>query len=169
MQGPAAVHNNTFHEKNSPFINQRSVRAWARLNENQNSRCETSSIVILYKPVFYKQFLKLPCCTGSKNADTAYERLSMAKVTSAARERLTAIITTDYEECQFFAASAQMLINKIKDFSERAQAQETTFEQLRDEIGQIGVFLGNAEKRLQEVEDCYTKLVECLSENIQHQ
>jgi hypothetical protein len=93
----------------------------------------------------------------------------MAKVTPEARERLTAIITTDYEECHFFASSAQMLINKIKDFSERAQAQETTFEQLRDEVGQIGLFLGNAEKRLQEVEDCYTKLVECLAENIQHQ
>jgi hypothetical protein len=93
----------------------------------------------------------------------------MAKVNSEARERLTAIITTDYEECHFFAVSAQMLINKIKDFSERIQEQETTFEQLRDEIGQIGIFLGNAEKRLQEVEDCYTKLVECLSENIQHQ
>ena len=93
----------------------------------------------------------------------------MAKITSEARERLTAIITTDYEECQFFAASAQMLVNKIKDFSGQVQEQETTFEQLRDEIGQIGVFLSNAEKRLQEVEDCYTKLVECLSENIQHQ
>jgi hypothetical protein len=93
----------------------------------------------------------------------------MAKLNSEARERLTAIIATDYEECQFYAASAQMLVNKIKDFSQHAQEEETTFEQLRDEIGQIGIFLGNAEKRLQEVEDCYTKLVECLSENIQHQ
>jgi hypothetical protein len=93
----------------------------------------------------------------------------MAKLTSDARERLTAIITVDYEECQFFAASAQMLINKIKDFSQLVLGQETTFEQLRDEIGQIGIFLGNAEKRLQEVEDCYSKLVESLSENMQHQ
>ncbi|RPH39087.1 MAG: hypothetical protein EHM87_24690 [Burkholderiales bacterium] len=90
----------------------------------------------------------------------------MAELTQQARERLTAIIVTDYEECQFFAASAQMLVNKIKDFSLRAQDQATTFEQLRDEIGQIGVFLSNAEKRLQEVEDCYTKLVENLSENV---
>jgi len=89
----------------------------------------------------------------------------MAKLTSEARAQLTSIITTDYEECQFFTASAQMLVNKIKDFSQRAQEEETTFEQLRDEIGQIGVFLGNAEKRLQEVEDCYTKLVESLSDN----
>lgn len=90
----------------------------------------------------------------------------MAKLTTEARERLTAIITTDYEECQFYAASAQMLVNKIKDFSQQAQQQETTFEQLRDEVGQIGIFLGNAEKRLQEVEDCYTKLVETLSDNM---
>ena len=90
----------------------------------------------------------------------------MAKVTPEARERLTAIITTDYEECQFFAASAQLLVNKIHDFLQRIQEQGTTFEQLRDEVGQIGIFLGNAEKRLQEVEDCYTKLVETLSENM---
>jgi len=89
----------------------------------------------------------------------------MSKLTTQARECLTSIISTDYEECQFFTASAQMLVNKIKDFSQRIQGQDVTFEQLKDEIGQIGIFLGNAEKRLQEVEDCYTKLVECLSEN----
>jgi hypothetical protein len=89
----------------------------------------------------------------------------MSKLTSEARAQLASIITTDYEDCHFFAASAQMLVNKIKDFSECAQEEETTFEQLRDEIGQIGVFLGNAEKSLQEVEDCYTKLVESLSDN----
>ena len=90
----------------------------------------------------------------------------MAKLTPEAREQLSTIITTDYEECHFFAASAQLLANKIKDFSERIQDQETTFEQLKDEVGQIGIFLGNAEKRLQEVEDCYTRLVDTLSENI---
>ncbi len=93
----------------------------------------------------------------------------MAQLTQQARERLSSIIVTDYEECQFFAASAQMLVNKIKDFSQRIQEQGTSFEQLRDEIGQIGVFLSNAEKRLQEVEDCYTRLVEGLSENMPHQ
>jgi DNA anti-recombination protein RmuC len=62
-----------------------------------------------------------------------------------------------------------MLVNKIKDFSQRIQATGTSFEQLRDEIGQIGVFLSNAEKRLQEVEDCYTKLVESLADNVQTQ
>ena len=90
----------------------------------------------------------------------------MAKLTSDARAQLGSIITTDYDECQFFTASAQMLVNKIKDFAQQAQQQDTTFEQLRDEVGQIGIFLGNAEKRLQEVEDCYTKLVEALSDNM---
>jgi len=91
----------------------------------------------------------------------------MAQLTQQARERLTTIIATDYEECQFFAASAQMLVNKIKDFSQLIREQGTTFKQLKDDIGQIGIFLGNAEKRLQEVEDCYTKLVESLSEDMQ--
>jgi hypothetical protein len=90
----------------------------------------------------------------------------MAKLTPEAREQLNTIITTDYEECHFFSASAQLLTNKIKDFSERIQKPETTFDQLKDEVGQIGIFLGNAEKRLQEVEDCYTRLVEALSDNM---
>jgi len=47
-----------------------------------------------------------------------------------------------------------------------ARNQETTFEQLKDEVGQIGIFLGNAEKRLQEVEDCYTRLIDALADNI---
>jgi len=93
----------------------------------------------------------------------------MAKIPSEIREQIKAIITNDYDDCQFFTASAQMLTNKIKDFLEQSQEPETTFEQLRDDIGQIGIFLSNAEKRLQEVEDCYTKLVETLSENIQRQ
>jgi len=90
----------------------------------------------------------------------------MAKLTPEAREQLSTIITTDYEECHFFSASAQLLANKIKDFSERIQDPETTFEQLKDEVGQIGIFLGNAEKRLQEVEDCYTRLIDALADNI---
>ena len=90
----------------------------------------------------------------------------MAKITPEAREQLSTIIKTDYEECHFFSASAQLLTNKIKDFSERIQKPETTFEQLKDEVGQIGIFLGNAEKRLQEVEDCYTRLVEALSDTM---
>jgi hypothetical protein len=93
----------------------------------------------------------------------------MAKIPSETREQIKTIIADDYDECQFFTASAQMLTNKIKDFLQGAQEPETTFEQLRDEIGQIGIFLSNAEKQLQEVEDCYTKLVETLSENIQRQ
>ncbi len=93
----------------------------------------------------------------------------MAQLNQQARDMLVAIIATDYEECQFFAASAQMLVNKINDFSQLLQKQDVSFEQLKDEIGQIGIFLGNAEKRLQEVEDCYTKLVEGLSDKAQHQ
>jgi hypothetical protein len=93
----------------------------------------------------------------------------MAQLTQQARDGLIAIIANDYEDCQFFAVSAQMLVNKIKDFSQLLQKQDVSFDQLKNEIGQIGIFLGNAEKRLQEVEDCYTKLVEGLSDKAQHQ
>ena len=86
------------------------------------------------------------------------------KTSATLKKRLITIIKDDYEECQFYIASSHMLINKIKDLTEIINQQETDFNKLRDEIGEIGIFISNAEKRLEEVEECYTKLVEALAE-----
>lgn len=87
----------------------------------------------------------------------------MAKTPAVLKQKLIAIIKNDYEECQFYQASTQMLINQIKDIVTLMEKDDVEFDTLRDEIGQIGMFLSNSEKRLEEVEQCYTRLVETLA------
>lgn len=87
----------------------------------------------------------------------------MAQTPALLKQKLIGIIKNDYEECQFYMASTHMLINKIKDLALLMEKDDLEFDLLRDEIGQIGIFLSNAEKRLEEVDQCYTKLVEALA------
>jgi hypothetical protein len=58
----------------------------------------------------------------------------MARIPALLKQKLISIIKKDYEDCQFY------------------------------EIGEVGLFISNSEKRLEEVEECYTKLVEALAE-----
>jgi hypothetical protein len=87
----------------------------------------------------------------------------MAHTPAPLKQKLIAIIKNDYEDCQFYMASTHMLINKIKDLVTLMEKDDVEFDALRDEIGQIGIFLSNSEKRLEEVDQCYTKLVEALA------
>lgn len=88
----------------------------------------------------------------------------MSKISYRLKEKLLTIIKDDYEECQFFMAASHLLTNKIRDITESVQNQDIDFNKLRDNIGEIGVFINNTEKRLEEVEECYTKLVEVLAQ-----
>lgn len=87
----------------------------------------------------------------------------MANTPAVLKQKLISIIKNDYEECQFYLASTHMLLNQIKDLVTLMEKDEVEFDTLRDEIGQIGIFLSNSEKRLEEVDQCYTKLVEALA------
>jgi hypothetical protein len=88
----------------------------------------------------------------------------MASTPATLKQKLLSIIKKDYEECSFYTASANMLIHKIQDIAASLEKDELDFNKLRDEIGEVGLFISNAEKRLQEVEECYTKLVEALAD-----
>lgn len=88
----------------------------------------------------------------------------MALISDTLKQQILSIIRDDYEECQFFMASSNLLTNKIKDIAETVEKQDLEFSKLRDTIGEIGMFINNTEKRLEEVEECYTKLVEALAE-----
>jgi hypothetical protein len=88
----------------------------------------------------------------------------MAGIPTLLKKNLISIIKKDYEECQFYMASTNMLINKIQDIAASLEKDDLDFNTLRDEIGEVGLFISNAEKRLLEVEECYTKLVEALSD-----
>jgi len=88
----------------------------------------------------------------------------MAQISNNLKEKLLTIIQSDYEDCQFFVAASQLLVNKIKDLSKTIEQRKIDFEELRDNIGELGIFISNTEKRLEEVEECYTQLVETLSD-----
>ncbi len=88
----------------------------------------------------------------------------MAGIPTLLKKKLISIIKKDYEECQFYMASTNMLIHKVQDIAASLEKDELDFNKLRDEIGEIGLFISNAEKRLAEVEECYTKLVEALAD-----
>jgi hypothetical protein len=88
----------------------------------------------------------------------------MTELSKKLKQKLLAILKDEYEDCRFFMAASNILTNKISDLSETIQNDNLNFNELRDSIGEIGLFLSNTEKRLQEVEDCYTKLVEILAE-----
>ena len=88
----------------------------------------------------------------------------MSNTPDKLKQKLLSILKNDYEECQFFMAASQLLINKIQDTSQIVQEEELEFNKLRDAVGEIGIFISHTEKRLEEVEECYTKLVEALAE-----
>ena len=88
----------------------------------------------------------------------------MAKISNKLKTRILDIINNEYEDCDFFMAASNILTNHIKDISNLINDENPDFDKLRDEICEIGVYINNTEKRLLEVEDCYTKLVETLAE-----
>ena len=88
----------------------------------------------------------------------------MAKTSDRLKKKLLTILNDDYKECQFFMAASQLLTTKIQDVSETVKEQDIDFNKLRDAISEIGIYISNTEKRLEEVEECYTKLVEALAE-----
>jgi hypothetical protein len=88
----------------------------------------------------------------------------MAGIPTTLKKNLISIIKKDYEECQFYMASTNMLIHKLQNIAASLEKDELDFNKLRDEIGEVGLFISNAEKRLAEVEECYTKLVEALAD-----
>ena len=89
----------------------------------------------------------------------------MKKLPEKIKERIISIVKEDYEECRFYTAASQLLVNKINDISKSLEQESVDFTEFRDSIGEIGIFLSNAEKRLLEVEECYTKLVEALADD----
>jgi hypothetical protein len=88
----------------------------------------------------------------------------MARIPALLKQKLISIIKKDYEDCQFYMASTNMLLHKIQDIAVALEKDDLEFDKLRDEIGEVGLFISNSEKRLEEVEECYTKLVEALAE-----
>ncbi len=86
----------------------------------------------------------------------------MTTISRTVQSKLHTILIKDYEECQFFFAASNILKDKIKQISALMEKDEIEFAELRDAIGGLGIYIGNIEKGLNEVEDCYTRLVDAL-------
>lgn len=88
----------------------------------------------------------------------------MEPISSLLKKHIQNIIRDEYEECKFFIASASMLSHKFTEIARLVeQEQDVDFTRLRDLITELGPLISNAEKRLQDVDECYTKLVEALA------
>ena len=81
-------------------------------------------------------------------------------------QKLLKIITEDYDGCEWFIISANELMQKLNASIELYKNNQTSLETIKDFIGEIGIGIGNVQRCLDGVEDCYTKTVELLSKEI---
>ena len=74
------------------------------------------------------------------------------------------IIQNEYDGCEWFIISANELMKILNDTIDMFKEDSgKSFEEIKDSIGNIGIGLSNVEKCLEGVEECYSKLVETLS------
>ena len=81
-------------------------------------------------------------------------------------QKLLKIIEEDYEGCEWFIISANELMQKLNKSIELYKNNQTSLETIKDFIGEIGIGISNVQRCLDGVEDCYSKTVEVLSEEI---
>jgi hypothetical protein len=78
-------------------------------------------------------------------------------------QKLIEIIEEDYDSCEWFIISANELMQKLNKTMELCKNSQTSLEFIKDFIGEIGIAIGNVQRCLDGVEDCYSKTVELLS------
>ena len=81
-------------------------------------------------------------------------------------QKLLDIVQDDFDSCEWFIISANELMKTLNDTIEMLKDENTPVEKIKDLIGEIGVGIGNVERCLDGVEDCYNKTVELLSNTI---
>ena len=79
-------------------------------------------------------------------------------------QKLLHIIQNEYDGCEWFIISAHELMKILNDMIDTFKEDSgKSFEEIKDSIGNIGIGLSNVEKCLEGVEECYSKLIEALS------
>ena len=79
-------------------------------------------------------------------------------------QKLLDIIQNDFDSCEWFIISSNELMKTLNDSIDLFKNKDTSFEEIRDYIGKIGMGIRNVEKCLDEVEECYNRIVEGLSD-----
>ena len=90
----------------------------------------------------------------------------MEKPKKTPHQKLLKIIEEDYDGCEWFIISANELMQKLNKSIELYKNNQTSLEKIKDFIGEIGIGIGNVQRCLDGVEDCYSKTVEQLSKEI---
>lgn len=81
-------------------------------------------------------------------------------------QRLLTIIEKDFEGCEWFIIAANELMRTLNDTMKLVKEGNASFETIKDSIGRIGLEIGNVERCLEGVEDCYNRTVELLSNEL---
>ncbi len=90
----------------------------------------------------------------------------MKESTKTTHQKLLKIIKEEYDGCEWFIISANELMQKLNESMELCNNNQTSLETIKDFIGEIGIGIGNVQRCLDGVEDCYSKTVELLSKEI---
>ena len=79
-------------------------------------------------------------------------------------QRLLDIIHNDFDGCKWFIIASNELMKTIHNTIELFKDSNTSFKEMKNSIGEIGIGISSVEKSLEGVEECYNKLVESLSQ-----
>ena len=84
-----------------------------------------------------------------------------------AHQKLLKVLQDDFDGCEWFIISANELMKTLNDLSEMYKNKNTSLESIKNNIGKIGIGIGNVQKCLDGVEDCYSKSVEVLGDEME--
>ena len=90
----------------------------------------------------------------------------MKKLKKTPHQKLLKILKEDYDGCEWFIISANELMQKLNESMELCKNEQTSLETIKDFIGEIGIGISNVQRCLDGVEDCYSKTVELLGDEI---
>ena len=91
------------------------------------------------------------------------------KPTNTTHQKLLEIIQEEFDGCEWFIIAANELMKTLNDTIAMYKDNKTSIETIKDSVGKIGIGIGNVEKCLYGVEDCYNKTVELLSDELTKQ
>lgn len=83
-----------------------------------------------------------------------------------AHQKLLKVLQDDFDGCEWFIISANELMNTLNELSEMYKDKKTSLEAIKNSIGKIGIGIGNVQRCLDGVEDCYSKSVEVLGDEM---
>ena len=86
------------------------------------------------------------------------------KPAKSINQKLLDIFQNDFDGCEWFIISANELMKTLNDTIDMLKENDKPFMEIKDNIGNIGLSIRNVDKCLDGVDECYSKMVEALSD-----